>query len=206
MGSLAGPLCSGGGFCAGTLDIIEHQRISSAAYTFSAALPAIAATTTSEAISILQENPDMFVQLRENIKTLRAQLDPRSDWVKCTSSELNPVQLLVLKSDVNSSKSIDREEQESIMQDVVDEVRLSFRFRKIVFANVYRSQCLTNGVLVTRLKSMPMALGVSSKEQGWQPPPALKVCATIGLSRKEMEKAGVVIRHAFTKVISKRTR
>lgn len=35
--------------------------------------------------------------------------------------------------------------------------------------------------------------------------PALKVCVTNGLSKKEMEKAGIVIRHAITKVMTRKT-
>lgn len=33
------------------------------------------------------------------------------------------------------------------------------------------------------------------------PPPALKVCMTNGLTKKEVEKYGTVIRHAITKVM-----
>ena len=53
VGSLAGPLCAGGGFCAGSLEIVEHQRISAAAYTFSAALPGMLATMATEVIGIV---------------------------------------------------------------------------------------------------------------------------------------------------------
>lgn len=63
---------------------------------------------------------------------------------------------------------------------------------------------LANGVLITRLKSMPMSPGSNGKEQGWQLQPALKVCATTGLTKKEIEKAGVTIRHAITKVMSRK--
>jgi serine palmitoyltransferase len=35
-------------------------------------------------------------------------------------------------------------------------------------------------------------------------PPALKVCVTTGLTKKEIEKSGTIIRHAITKVMSKR--
>ena len=122
IGSLAGPLCAGGGFCAGTEEIVEHQRISAAAYTFSAALPAMLATTASETVNILQTSPEMITQLRENIKALWAQLDPRSDWVNCTSSMENPILLLVLKPEVVASKRLSIEDQEKLLQDVVDEV------------------------------------------------------------------------------------
>lgn len=122
IGSLAGPLCAGGGFCAGSTDVVEHQRISAASYTFSAALPAMLATTASETISMLQSNPDILVQCRENIRAMRAQLDPRSDWVYCTSFPENPVMLLVLKPEVINSRRLSHDEQERILQDCVDEV------------------------------------------------------------------------------------
>lgn len=44
---------------------------------------------------------------------------------------------------------------------------------------------------------------VGAKEQGWQAPPAIKVCMTTALSKKEIEKAGVVIRHAITKIMKR---
>ena len=122
VGSLAGPLCAGGGFCAGSDEIVEHQRISAAAYTFSAALPAMLATTASETLFMLQTIPDILNQARENIKTMWAQLDPRSDWVYCTSAIENPIMLLVLKPQVVASKRLSIEDQEQLLQDVVDEV------------------------------------------------------------------------------------
>jgi len=185
VGSLASHLCAGGGFCAGSADIVEHQRISSASYTFSAALPAMLATTASETITLLQETPELLAQLRENTRVLRAQLDPRSEWMRCTSAPENPVQLLVLKAEVVAAMKLGAGEQELLIQEVVDEA-------------------LAQGVLVTRLKSMPAALGVAPKDQGWQAQPALKVCVTVGLSKKEVEKAGTVVRHAITKVVGKR--
>lgn len=123
VGSLAGPLCAGGGFCAGSEEIIEHQRISAAAYTFSAALPAMLATTASEVLSMLQSSPEMLTPVRENIKTMWAQLDPRSDWMHCTSSVENPIMILVLKTELVLSKKFSIADQEQLLQEVVDEVR-----------------------------------------------------------------------------------
>lgn len=122
IGSLAGPLCAGGGFCAGSDEIVEHQRISAAAYTFSAALPAMLAATATEAISMLETNPEILSHVRENIKTMWTQLDPRSDWVHCTSSIENPMMLLVLKPAVIASKKLSIADQGQLLQDVVDEV------------------------------------------------------------------------------------
>lgn len=122
VGSMAGPLCAGGGFCAGSRDVVEHQRIMSTAYTFSAALPAMTAVTASETLNLLQSNPEILSQCRENIKALRAQLDPRSDWVFCTSSIDNPILLLQLKPEVIASRRLTAEDQNRLLQECVDEV------------------------------------------------------------------------------------
>jgi serine palmitoyltransferase len=124
IGSLAGPFTAGGGFCAGSEEIIHHQRISAAAYTFSASLPAILSTTASESLNLLQTNSDVVSQLRENIKVMWGQLDPRSDWVYCTSAPENPIMILVIKPEVVSSKRLSIEDQQFLLQDVVDEVSL----------------------------------------------------------------------------------
>lgn len=145
IGSLAGPLCAGGGFCAGSDEIVEHQRISAAAYTFSAALPAMLATTASEALSMIQTNPDIIAQVRENIKTMLAQLDPRSDWVRCTSSIENPIVLLVLKPEVVATKKLRKADQELLLQEVVDEVsilRHGSAWRMIRRADLYKRRWL----------------------------------------------------------------
>lgn len=134
VGSLAGPLCAGGGFCAGAADVVEHQRISAAAYTFSAALPAMLATTASESLNILQSNPEILAQCRENIRLMRAQLDPRSDWVICTSAPENPIMLLVFKGEVVNARRLTVDDQERLLQECCDEVCV---YRELVSRGLY---------------------------------------------------------------------
>lgn len=122
IGSLAGPLCAGGGFCAGSDEIVEHQRISASAYTFSAALPAMLATTASEVLSMIQTTPELLTPVRENIKTMWTQLDPRSDWIYCTSSVENPIMVLPLKPEVIANRKLSLTEQEQLLQEAIDEV------------------------------------------------------------------------------------
>ncbi|KAK1767287.1 putative serine palmitoyltransferase [Phialemonium atrogriseum] len=185
IGSLAGPLCAGGGFCAGATDVVEHQRLMAASYTFSAALPAMMAVVASETLNLLQSNPEMLLQCRENIKSMKAQLDPRSDWVMCTSAPENPIIILVLKPEIVRSRRLSIEDQERLLQESVDEA-------------------LANGVMITRLKRSPIAESIGPKDGSWVIQPALKVCVTSGLSKKDIEKAGVTIRHAITKVITRK--
>ncbi|XP_044717612.1 1,3-beta-glucan synthase component domain-containing protein [Hirsutella rhossiliensis] len=185
IGSLSGPLCAGGGFCAGAKDVVEHQRITSSAYTYSAALPAMMAMTASETVHLLQSNPDILSQCRENIKAMKAQLDPRSDWVTCTSAPDNPIMLLALKPDVIKARRLTVDDQERVFMECAEE-------------------SLANGVMVARLKAWPYAHAIAAKDGGWHAQPALKVCVTSALSKKEMEKAGVTIRHAITKVMTRK--
>jgi serine palmitoyltransferase len=92
--------------------------------------------------------------------------------------------LLVLKPQHIEERNLSIQDQESLLQDCVDDA-------------------LANGVLITRVKAMPRALGVSPREleKEWQPQPALKVCITSGLSKREIERAGATIRHAVTNVM-----
>jgi serine palmitoyltransferase len=122
VGSMAGPLSAAGGFCAGSDEVVEHQRLSAASYTFSAALPAMAAVTASETLMMLQTQPDLISSLRENTKAMWAQLHPRSDWVYCKSAVENPIMLLVLKPEVVSSRRLSYEDQQILLQEIVDEV------------------------------------------------------------------------------------
>lgn len=51
---------------------------------------------------------------------------------------------------------------------------------------------------------MPAALGTAPTDDDWEPLPALKICATNGLSKKDIEKAGTVVRHAITKIMNRK--
>lgn len=55
--------------------------------------------------------------------------------------------------------------------------------------------------MITRLKTTLINKSVG----GGHIQPALKVCVTSGLSKKEVEKAGIIIRHAITKVMTRKT-
>lgn len=123
VGSLAGCMSSGGGFCTGPKDMVEHQRLNASAFTYSASLCAFLASTASKAIVRLQ-SPDgiLAVQtLQDSVKALRLQLQ-RSDWVECTSAAENPVLLLAIKGRVIQDLRLSRSDQEFLLQDCVDEV------------------------------------------------------------------------------------
>jgi serine palmitoyltransferase len=124
-------LASEGGFCTGSARVIDHQRLSSSGYVFSASLPPYLASAAITAIDVLEENPHLITQLKKNvailckglseIKGLEIASDPQSPIVflrleKPTGSLKNDILLLqkiadcVLKEDsvfvVTSKRSI----------------------------------------------------------------------------------------------------
>jgi serine palmitoyltransferase len=121
IGSLSGPLSAAGGFCAGTHDVVQHQRVTSTAYTYSCAMPAILTTTARETISLIEANPEILTTSRENTAVMRAQI-AKCDWVYSTSVPENPMQLLVLKPDIIKGHDLSIAKQEQILQECVGEV------------------------------------------------------------------------------------
>ena len=67
VGSLALSIGAGGGFCAGSVQIVDHQRLSSQAYCFSASMPAILTSNALLVIKNYLSNGKSLEKLRENI-------------------------------------------------------------------------------------------------------------------------------------------
>ncbi|KAJ3411783.1 serine palmitoyltransferase component [Chytridiales sp. JEL 0842] len=168
--SMANSLSSAGGFCASNKDIVEYQRLSGVAYTFSASLPAILAISAIEALNILEKSSDIVPRLNENIAIIRNTLLKGMPTGFVLGGDLSsPVMHLRLR-DRRSS----REEEEVILQDIVD-------------------QCMKDGVIVSRSK---YAIG----QEVNLPAPSIRLCASAGFTKKEAEKAATLVRDAVKKV------
>ncbi|KAI9485518.1 MAG: pyridoxal phosphate-dependent transferase [Benjaminiella poitrasii] len=191
VGSMANTLCSSGGFCAGSVEIVDHQRLSGLAYCFSASIPAMLAVSASGAIKIIQEQPGLLAELAERAKTFRLTLSHKSleSFVELFSSDpenhapffhvrAKPsfLQSRLLENEEDSNE-VSREAQEYLWQDVVDE-------------------CANQGVLISRAKY------VVDQERDC-PRPGIKISVTIGLTKKENEKAANVVKSAIVKVFTK---
>lgn len=111
------------------------------------------ATTASEALSMLQTMPEILAGCRENIKAMRAQLDPRSDWITVTSAVDNPMVLCVLKADVVNSRRLSMEDQERVLQECVDEVSLPFLLILVISRIPYEVNACANFNSVSRMAS-----------------------------------------------------
>jgi hypothetical protein len=75
IGSAANGLNSSGVFCAGSRNVVDHQRINGTSFVFSAAVPALLAVSASEGINILRNTPSILSTLQKNVRAIRAVLD-----------------------------------------------------------------------------------------------------------------------------------
>jgi serine palmitoyltransferase len=193
VGSLANSMCTGGGFCCGSKEIIDHQRISGAAYVFSAALPAIISTTISEIVSIMKANPEMLIALRENIAIFRAAVEKTDGILECISDVSNPVVMIRIKPEYLREKGLE-DSEDRLLQDIVDEVQ-------------------AGGFLITRVKTVGNSQGekkakvvngkVKDTESGHFMP-CLKVYITVAHGKKDLERAGALVRSSATKVLGRK--
>jgi len=76
VGSLSTALTSVGGFCVGTREVVEHQRLSGAGYCFSASSPPFVSTAASAAIKLLEsEGKDKLLRtIKRNAQRVHAKL------------------------------------------------------------------------------------------------------------------------------------
>lgn len=92
IGSLAGGLGIYGGFCAGSKELVEHQRIISLAYTFSATEPPALAVCTSFIVNKMANGgfKDQISSLREKAKEFTKVLQ-KSKKLELISREDSPI-------------------------------------------------------------------------------------------------------------------
>ncbi|CAH9116932.1 unnamed protein product [Cuscuta epithymum] len=109
-------LATEGGFCTGSNRVIDHQRLSSSGYVFSASLPPYLASAAITAINILEENPALITKLRENIKTILTGLSDIKG-LDLVSDPLSPIVFLKLKKSTGSIKS-----DLQVLEDIADRV------------------------------------------------------------------------------------
>ncbi|KAG0472587.1 hypothetical protein HPP92_014444 [Vanilla planifolia] len=97
-------LATDGGFCTGSVRVVDHQRLSSSGYVFSASLPPFLASAAITAVDYLHENPSILETLKNNINILRKGLAD-VPGLEVTSSSLSPIVFLKLKKSKGSQNS-----------------------------------------------------------------------------------------------------
>jgi serine palmitoyltransferase len=203
LGSVAKGLNSGGGFCAGSRVVVDHQRINGSSFIFSAALPAILAVSASEGINILRNTPSILTTLQENIHAVRAVLE-RVDCITIPSHPASPIIHIHVRTPPathlsplsvpapsapakpsNPASPVPRDAptfdiatEERLLQDIVDEA-------------------LAQGVWITRARRL-------RNQEIVEPRPSIRLAVTAALSRKECERAAGIVKAAAVKVLAKR--
>lgn len=109
-------LAAEGGFCTGNARVIDHQRLSSSGYVFSASLPPYLASAAISAIDVLEENPNLIKKLKENVAQLWAGLSDLQGF-EVASNPHSPIVFLKL---ANSMGSLDKDMQ--LLEDIVDKL------------------------------------------------------------------------------------
>lgn len=97
-------LASEGGFCTGSHRVIDHQRLSSSGYVFSASLPPYLASAAIAAIDVIDENPQLITKLRDNSKILATGL-LGIQGLELASDIMSPLVFLRLKKSTGSMNS-----------------------------------------------------------------------------------------------------
>lgn len=207
LGSCSTGLGAGGGFCAGSLNVIDHQRINGPSFVFSASMPALLAVSASEAINIFRNSPSVFEALQENVRAARAILD-RVDCISIPSHPASPVIHIYAKPPPSSLLAVpptpppgssptkyghsnptsvlsarepqhaEYELEERLLQEVVEEA-------------------LAQGVLVTRAKRL-------KGQEIVEPRPSIRLALSSALSRKDTEKAVSTLKAVLQKVLRNR--
>ncbi|PKA62843.1 Long chain base biosynthesis protein 1a [Apostasia shenzhenica] len=109
-------LATDGGFCTGSVRVVDHQRLSSSGYVFSASLPPYLASAAIAAVDYLEDNPSVLTTLKDNITLLHKGLSCVPGF-EITSNPLSPIVFLKLKK---STGSQDRDLQ--LLQKIVNRV------------------------------------------------------------------------------------
>ncbi|KAK3848174.1 MAG: serine palmitoyltransferase [Linnemannia gamsii] len=183
IGSMAQALSGTGGFCAGSKEVVEHQRLSGQAFVFSAAMPAMLAVCASEAVRIL-ETPEkgnkLLKDLVDNSAAFRNVVVSAPQAIEVSSDVGSPIlHLRFPKNALTAAGITTRDEEKFLLQEIVDEVAVK------------------DGLLITRAKYV-------ENQEMFLPRPSIRISMCANHARKDVEKAAQAIKASFVKAISKR--
>ena len=126
VGSLEHALGSVGGFCAGSRQVVSHQRLSGAGYCFSASLPAYATCAALEALKLLDAEPARVERLGAASAALHTALQARLGkgkvpLVEAFSDASSP--LAHVRLTASAAEHLGATELEALLHAAADEAR-----------------------------------------------------------------------------------
>ncbi|KAI9138811.1 pyridoxal phosphate-dependent transferase [Paraphysoderma sedebokerense] len=216
VSSMSNSLCAAGGFCTGMNQIVEHQRLSSNAYVFSAALPPMLAVAASEAIDMLKsDGPNILSSLRENIAAFRntlasvSQITLSEEHSTSTLAQSPPSSPSLSSLSSSLSRRLKPPAPEpttpapqspliliSLSPSFITSKSLSSEVQDRVLQDIV-DEAMKDGVLVTKAKYLD-EYEMKGKGKGLEK--GLKVFVTAGLTKKETEKAAYALKNAILRV------
>jgi serine palmitoyltransferase len=144
-------------------------------------MPALLATSATEAIGHLRNTPSVLTTLHDNVDTIRSVLE-KTEGITILGHRASPIIHFCLRSGPQyltaTPSAPDHEEEEWVLQDIVDDV-------------------LTNGVFITRGKHLRGQEMIDSR-------PTIRIAATAALSKKDVEKAMGVVKASIARVLARR--
>lgn len=200
IGSLSGTLGSVGGFCVGSREVVDHQRLSGAGYCFSASAPPFLCASAEAALNTMRENPALLAQLKSNANKLQTLLENKVKQMKLVASADSPMKHLQLcigtsntkSGAVNSTTTGPVILSPSAPSLPTREVLLSRAEEENILASVVRKVAAA-GFLIARSHYLPTETQV--------PRPSIKVCVTSAHKDAELEKLVSAISAAVTQVL-----
>lgn len=167
IGSLSGAIGGGGGFSAGSEAVVDHQKLSSQAYCFSASLPGLLARGSLEALNLLQEpeGVGLVANLHRNIQLFNQLFaSALPGHFSLIGDERSPLRFLQTSSRIP------------------EEARL---------VGLVIEKAKEHGILLAR------AAYVSKEEERGCPPPSIKICISAGFSEAVVEQFASLLRLAI---------
>lgn len=96
IGSLATSLASVGGFCVGSREVVDHQRLSGAGYCFSASAPPFTCAVATASLRRVMSSPGLLATLRDRCVAVHHALGARVPGFTVTSDPVSPIKHLLL--------------------------------------------------------------------------------------------------------------
>eukprot|EP01062_Namystynia_karyoxenos_P006397 TRINITY_DN12239_c0_g1_i1.p1 TRINITY_DN12239_c0_g1~~TRINITY_DN12239_c0_g1_i1.p1 ORF type:complete len:538 (+),score=200.10 TRINITY_DN12239_c0_g1_i1:103-1614(+) len=173
-GALDTTLGSTGGFCVGSDPIVDHQRLSSAGYCFSASLPPFSAVAASTALRLMQDDPKLTGRVQDNVQAMQGVLKAAAGEKKIGLGHSHPSPIFHCRFPEGSS--VPRPAQERALSAAVKELQ----------GDPHR-------ILVVRPQY--------TKDEKWPPPASIRVVVSSGPSTQQIIAAGKAIVSVLTKHI-----
>lgn len=214
VGSMANTLGGAGGFCAGSEEVVDHQRINGTSFVFSAAIPAMLAVVSSTAIQHLISQPSLMTSLQQNILAVRSVLD-HVESICIPSAPDSPLIHIQIRSKYEKHIDTPSHKHEGSLPVHSDTAGVMVQARgtspnhdlevseQVRLLQSIVDDAIEHGIFLIRHKRLP---SINPKVLDVIPEarPSIRIAVTTAFTKKEMDKASNVIKNSIIRLIGKR--